>query len=1037
MNKDETHCRRCGQVRPSDSPSGLCPSCLLRAGLDVADTGPHEETATLETLPPGALEELADTMGETPLILLQDTDPEIGPSPLILTTSAELPVGDERAGRLQLFGEIARGGMGAVIKGRDPDLGRYVAVKVLLESHRNNPELVRRFVEKAQIGGQLQHPGIVPIYQLGVLADRRPYFAMKLVKGRTLSSLLDERPDPGEGLSKFLTIFEAVCQTMAYAHARGVMHRDLKPSNVMVGAFGEVQVMDWGLARVLHQGGAADDASAGRTQEPRTIIATARSGTESDLSLAGSVLGTPSYMAPEQARGEIDRLDQRCDVFALGSILCEILTGAPAFTGPSPGEIQRLSARGDLSAALDRLHRCGADAELINLAESCLSPEPEDRPRHAGNLADGLAAYRGGVQDRLRRAEIARAEEMARAEEATRRAVVERDRRRLALALAAAIILMVASGGGAAAWYARERQARLDRVERLIDLATAAIDRAEQEGGWLESARWEEARVCLGQAEEVAGQRPDAVTTTRLGSLRARADRALQIRTLLTELESIRGDRGEHLDPARAERAYAEAFRGFGINPDHGGVVTAVAPTGSQASVEIAGALDDWAEVRRELLGGRDDPSWRRLLEAARAADPDPWRTVLRSHLQRPRDEAVEAMRGLADDPGALGQQPAPGLVLLARTLRRAGDRDRAATVLHAAWRRSPGDYWVNLELGISSWDAVHRRFEQEDASRFLTAAVAIRPGSFVAHDSLGVALRGQGDLEGAIAAFRQALRLKPDDPVAHYNLGVTMQDKGYSGPAIIHYREAIRLKVDYFVAHNNLGVALRGQGDLEGAIAAFRQALRLKPDGRAAPYGHVVPHNPTEKGQESNPITGAVDESTVLAYGVRLPAVLSGAEQPKEVADYLPLARVAARRDLHAAAVRFYFAAFDAQPKLADDLSAQARYGAAVSAAQAGCGLSADDPPLGDGERGALRSQALEWLTEELAGWTQRLESDPRTSRGPVERTLNQWRRSSSLSCVRDEVGLNKLPEDERREWQAFWSEVDGLLMLTRAEQP
>ena len=133
---------------------------------------------------------------------------------------------------------------------------------------------------------------------------------------------------------------------MAYAHARGVIHRDLKPSNVMVGSFGEVQVMDWGLAKVLRRGGVAADASAGLSGE--TVIATSRSmvGFEADLSVTGRVLGTPSYMAPEQARGETDRVDERADVFALGSILAEILTGRPAFTGKTSGEILRKAAGG-------------------------------------------------------------------------------------------------------------------------------------------------------------------------------------------------------------------------------------------------------------------------------------------------------------------------------------------------------------------------------------------------------------------------------------------------------------------------------------------------------------------------------------------------------------------------------------------------------------------------------------------------------------------------------------------------------------------
>ncbi len=264
--------------------------------------------------------------------------------------------------------------MGAVLKGRDSDLGRDLAVKVLLEQHRDNPDFVRRFVEEAQIGGQLQHPGIVPVYELGSFPDRRPYFAMKLVKGRTLASLLSERTDPRDDLPRFLGIFEQVAQTVAYAHARGVIHRDLKPSNVMVGSFGEVQVMDWGLAKVLKEGGVADDE---RSQSPPvevSVIRTVRSGSSKDDSQAGSVLGTPAYMAPEQATGDLDAVDERADVFGLGSILCEVLTGRPAYTGRTSHEILRKAARGDTADACARLGACGADADLVALASRLALP---------------------------------------------------------------------------------------------------------------------------------------------------------------------------------------------------------------------------------------------------------------------------------------------------------------------------------------------------------------------------------------------------------------------------------------------------------------------------------------------------------------------------------------------------------------------------------------------------------------------------------------------------------------------------------------
>jgi serine/threonine-protein kinase len=165
---------------------------------------------------------------------------------------------------------------------------------------------------------------------------------MKLVKGRTLAAVLAERKDPSEGLMGLLSTLHQVGQTMAFAHARGVIHRDLKPSNVMLGSFGEVQVMDWGLAKVLPRGGAADDAGAGQAERHETVIATARSGSGSDLSQAGSVLGTPAYMAPEQARGEVEAVDERADVFALGrsSARC-----SPAGPRSSAAPAARSSAR--------------------------------------------------------------------------------------------------------------------------------------------------------------------------------------------------------------------------------------------------------------------------------------------------------------------------------------------------------------------------------------------------------------------------------------------------------------------------------------------------------------------------------------------------------------------------------------------------------------------------------------------------------------------------------------------------------------------
>src|SRR5262249_17578012 len=199
---ERDRCRGCGKTRPADAPGGLCPACLLQAGLGDGDSaggdlGWHDVPAgrgavadTLAgTMAPGVPGTLAETLAGIPPALLRDAGPVTGPGPLVRPASPEMPGPSDRFARLQLLGEVARGGMGAILKGRDTDLGRDLAVKILLEQHRENPDLIRRFIEEAQIGGQLQHPGIVPIYELGTFPDRRPFFAMKLVKGRTLAAL--------------------------------------------------------------------------------------------------------------------------------------------------------------------------------------------------------------------------------------------------------------------------------------------------------------------------------------------------------------------------------------------------------------------------------------------------------------------------------------------------------------------------------------------------------------------------------------------------------------------------------------------------------------------------------------------------------------------------------------------------------------------------------------------------------------------------------------------------------------------------------
>jgi serine/threonine-protein kinase len=352
---------------------------------------------------------------------------------------------------------------------------------------------------------------------------------MKLVRGRTLAALLDERGEPSRDRRRYLAIFEQVAQTIAYAHARGVIHRDLKPSNVMVGSFGEVQVVDWGLAKVLARG---DD------RDPETgAVATIQGGGSSESrSEAGSVLGTPAYMAPEQARGEVEALDERSDVFALGALLCEILTGRPPYQG-TRDEVLHQARAGSLDDAFARLDACRADPELVDIARRCLDPAPEARYREAGQVSRAITAHLASAEERARSAERDAATAVAVAGS-------ERRARRLTVALAGSIlaVLMIVVVGSL--WVTRE-QVRAANAQLLAEREnlraerehTARIEGAlevlfatEQKGQLLilqaadvagrDAGRWADLlAACRSIAERVARTTPDEAARRRARDL--------------------------------------------------------------------------------------------------------------------------------------------------------------------------------------------------------------------------------------------------------------------------------------------------------------------------------------------------------------------------------------------------------------------------------------------------------------------------------------------------------------------------------------
>ncbi|HYR57535.1 MAG TPA: FHA domain-containing serine/threonine-protein kinase, partial [Chthoniobacteraceae bacterium] len=253
------------------------------------------------------------------------------------------PVREQLEGkRYKVITTINRGGMGVILQARDLRIRRTVAMKVMKTSSQFSRENVLRFIDEAQLTGQLEHPNIVPVYELGIDEQGETFYAMKFVKGITLDDVLrgirngNQRMIDKYPLGTLLTIFQKVCDGVAYAHSKGVIHRDLKPENIMIGAFGEVLVMDWGLAKNI-TGGRRDTRPEpeGEAQHSRKKLDDLR-GFET---MNGLIVGTPPYISPEQARGELEKVDARADIWVLGAILYAILTLRPPYPGKEFGEL--------------------------------------------------------------------------------------------------------------------------------------------------------------------------------------------------------------------------------------------------------------------------------------------------------------------------------------------------------------------------------------------------------------------------------------------------------------------------------------------------------------------------------------------------------------------------------------------------------------------------------------------------------------------------------------------------------------------------
>ncbi|MFT5284245.1 MAG: serine/threonine protein kinase [Planctomycetota bacterium] len=383
--------------------------------------------------------------------------------------------------RYELRGEIARGGMGAIIKVWDKTLRRTLAMKVALgKEDPDNPgsttavedKTLGRFLDEAQITGQLDHPGILPVYELGVDRDGQVFFTMRLIKGQTLSDIFElvEAGKDGWTQARALGVILKVCEAMAYAHSKKVIHRDLKPTNVMVGRFGETYVMDWGLAKTL---GKEDKKNIRIKPSSATSLSVHTDMRDSPadsplMTMDGDVVGTPAFMSPEQARGDLEAMGPHSDVYGIGAILYQLLAGHMPYV-PDGKRVNAYAIWAQVQDGPPASLPSGHPLELVAICEKAMARQMQDRYETTSELAEDLRAYLEG--------KVVRAYEVGAWAE-TRKWVVRN--KALAATIAASFVLLVVGLAVTTVYKAQAEQSAVLASEKGIELDAKLLEAREQ-----------------------------------------------------------------------------------------------------------------------------------------------------------------------------------------------------------------------------------------------------------------------------------------------------------------------------------------------------------------------------------------------------------------------------------------------------------------------------------------------------------------------------------------------------------------------------
>jgi superkiller protein 3 len=703
-------------------------------------------------------------------------------------------------GDFRIVREVGRGGMGIVYEAEQVSLGRRVALKVLPFAATMDPRQLQRFHNEARAAAGLHHTNIVPVYAVG--SERGVhYYAMQFIDGRTLAQFVAEQrreavaqvrtTDEADAAARSATTPAPAAQATstaprdaAYyrrvaewgiqaaealdcAHSFGVIHRDIKPANLIVDETGRLWVTDFGLAQVQ---------------------------SDTRLTMTGDLVGTLRYMSPEQALAKRVVVDHRTDVYSLGATLYEMLSLEPAYRGHDRQELLRQIAFEEPRAPR-RINRA-IPVELETIVLKALEKNPVDRYATAGELADDLRHWLEDRPIQARRPSLRQvAAKWAR-------------RHRSAVWAAAVVLLMVAlvEGSNVLWWLKKCTQAE---TEARVEL-NEAIRLQEQQ-------KWPEAAGAIRRAHGIlVGVWANATLCRQVG------ERVIDL-AMARRLEEARlrgaAFKDGHFDKEGTCKAYAEAFAWYGLDVDESDPTQAGEfIQGRSIMLQLAAALDDWAvEVKDSKRRGQ-------RLAISRLADPDPWRNRLRETLERNDGKALKELAATARG----DELPPVTVVLLARFALAKAAAEHVVMVLRQAQQRHPNDFWINHELGNCLRRLGPARLEE--ALRYYTAAVALRPQSPGARLDLGVALAEQGKMEEARVCFQQAIQLDPRLAKAHSNIGLILYRQGKVEEAIAWYHTAIVLDPTDANTHDNLGIALKAQGKVKEAIACYHQAIALNP---------------------------------------------------------------------------------------------------------------------------------------------------------------------------------------------------------------